>query len=460
MTVKLPTKYLERMEHMLKDEYDDFLDSYKQKRYFALRVNTLKVSVDIFKEIFPYDLSPVPWCDTGFYYDGKNKPGKHPYHAAGLYYIQEPSAMAVAEAVGIRPGDKVLDLSAAPGGKSTQAAAELNGGGLLVANEISPQRVVSLTENIERMGIKNAVVLNEDPANLCKVFRGYFDKIIVDAPCSGEGMFRKDPEVCYTWSEGTVKSMSRIQLGILNTASQMLKVGGCMSYSTCTFSPEEDEMVVEQFLKENKDFELIDMPVKKYFDSGRPEWAGGSIDISKTARLWPHKIMGEGHFIAVFRRKDGDALKTREKRYSAKINKITDYINFEKEYLNIGLDKDKIYVSENKVYYTSGAFPDITGLRTVRYGWYLGDMKKSRFEPSHALAMGLTQGDVRLNINLDYKNQNGDVYAYLRGQELNSDMKGYKGWALVDVDGYGLGWAKVSEGRVKNHYPKQLRIDW
>ncbi|WP_026485839.1 RsmF rRNA methyltransferase first C-terminal domain-containing protein [Caldanaerobius polysaccharolyticus] len=461
----LPDAYLKRMKELLGNEYNDFIQSYYSERCYGLRVNTSKVAVEDFARIFPHELQRVPWCPTGFYYEKGIKPGKHPYHAAGLYYVQEPSAMAVVEALSPQPGEVVLDISAAPGGKATHIANKIGEKGLLVANEINPLRARALVENIERLGIKNAVVLNNSPDSLLHSFKNFFDKIVVDAPCSGEGMFRKDPEVCYSWSEGMVRSCSRTQIRILEVAADLLKPGGLMSYSTCTFSPEENEQVISQFLKRRPDFELIDVPVSRLFSRGRPDWGDGNPQLAKCMRLWPHRIRGEGHFIAILKKLESDDIRYTGNKSNSRMLKTGDarlqfFYDFCRETMAKPFDDGRIVTIGDDVYQVPDLLPDLRNLKVLRYGWHLGQLKKGRFEPSHAMALSLRFNDVLRYVDLESDGE--AVMNYLRGQpiELSGDMAREKGWLLVCVDGFALGWGKVAGGIFKNHYPKGLRIDW
>lgn len=460
VTVVLPDGYIAKMKSLLGNEYEEFIQSYDSERCYGLRVNTSKISVEDFLKIFPYELKPIPWCESGFYYRKDVKPGKHPYHAAGLYYIQEPSAMAVVEAVSPQPGDVVLDISAAPGGKTTQIANKIGEKGLLISNEINPLRAKALVENIERFGIRNTIVLNESPERLLNSFRGFFDKVIVDAPCSGEGMFRKDPEVCYSWSEGMVKSCSKTQARILDVVFELLKPGGLLSYSTCTFSPEENEQVIDEFLKKHPEFELIDVAVSRFFSPGRPDWNDGNPELSKCMRLWPHKIEGEGHFIAVLKKLDGDDIKYSNKKIKTNTSKLEYFYDFCKDALVKPEDMDNITIVGDEVYMLPDFLPNLRGLKVLRYGWYLGQLKKARFEPSHAMALGLRKSDVVRCVDL--KSDSEEVLDYLRGQTIGIPESLYRksGWSLVCVDGFPLGWCKIAGGNFKNHYPKGLRINW
>ena len=484
----LPEKFLERMQNMLGEEYPAFLESLSGKRYRALRLNPLKTRIQEGKEKLPFTLSPVPWTKNGFYYEEEEQPGKHPYHEAGLYYIQEPSAMAPvpclmeerasvaaiperqeehvsAAAIPERQeepisaaaipeqqeepvsSERILDLCAAPGGKSTQIAEYMRGRGMLITNEIHPQRAKILSENIERMGISNAIVLNETPESLSKRFIAFFDRILVDAPCSGEGMFRKNDNAGEEWSEENVALCAERQDGILDCAATMLKPGGRLVYSTCTFAPAEDEGSVSRFLETHPDFCL-----------------------EKEERLMPHKIKGEGHFLAVLHREGGQlsSAATAGTEKSLTLKDCREFLDFAKEALTIPaeeLTEGKILLRFGEQLYLAPAeTPSLRGLKVLRPGLHLGTVKKNRFEPSHALALFLKKEQVVNGINLA-----GDgtaVRKYLEGQTLTigagcdvemADAALPKGWCLVCVDGYSLGWGKAAGAVLKNHYPKGLR---
>jgi len=452
--IHLPEDFKQKMKMLMQDEYDAFIRSYDCPKYSALRVNTLKVSIDEFKKLSPFKLEPIEWVEEGFYFDTEDFPGKHAFHFAGLFYIQEPSAMAVARVLDAQPGEKILDLCAAPGGKSTQIACAMQGEGLLVSNEIIPSRAAILAENMERFGVKNAVIVNESPDRLAGVLAGFFDKILVDAPCSGEGMFRKEPAACSEWSEEAPLACSKRQLKILNEAVKMLKPGGKLVYSTCTFSPEENEGVIEQFLQSHADFELCDTPYMDSMDHGRPGWVNGREELKKCIRIWPHKQKGEGHFIALLQKKAESVEAPNHIRMKEnKEPKANIYYEFEKENLNCKLGNRFVSFGDN-LYLVSENLFDCKGLKVIRPGLHLGMVKKNRFEPSHALAMVLKKKDyVRF---VDYSSNDSEIIAYLKGEVLNTDVG--KGWTGVLVDGFPLGWGKSVDGVLKNHYPKGLRI--
>ena len=291
----LPEKYINNMKDLLGDEYEEYISSFSEPRLYGLRVNTAKISVEDFLKISPFKLTPIPWISNGFYYSEEDKPAKHPYYFAGLYYLQEPSAMTPAYVLPVESGDKVLDLCAAPGGKSTELGAKLKGTGLLVSNDISASRAKALLKNIEVFGLGNVLVTCEYPEKLKERFSGFFDKILVDAPCSGEGMFRKDSKLIKSWESQGPEYFAPIQKGILKAAADMLKEGGYLLYSTCTFSKEEDEDNIFEFLNEREDFELEHIYEYEGFVRG--------YGMEDAIRLFPHHLKGEGHFVALLRKK-------------------------------------------------------------------------------------------------------------------------------------------------------------
>lgn len=450
--MELPQDFKDRMQKMLATEFDAFLQSYEEERAQSLRVNTLKISKEDFISLSPFQLRGVPWVSEGFYYTIGDRPGKHPYHEAGLYYIQEPSAMAVAALAGVKPGERVLDLCAAPGGKTTQLAAALQGKGLLVSNEIHPARAKILAQNVERMGISNAIVTNETPQLLAKRLPEFFDRIVVDAPCSGEGMFRKDEEAQSHWSIQNVGRCAQRQAEILQCAARMLRPGGTLVYSTCTFAPEENEGSISTFLSENPDFGIKKITAYEGFMPGRPEWADALPDVANTFRLWPHRLEGEGHYVAVLQ-KWGDSLPREiiEKLPTIAPSAWQLYKQFAKENLVHRPQGFPVLFGE-QLYLMSYPLP-LKGMKVLRAGLHLGTCKKNRFEPSHALALALKAEAVRHSCNL--KSGDSRIKAYLKGETIC--IEGEKGWQLVCIDGYPLGWGKLSGNILKNHYPKGLR---
>ena len=441
----IPEAFTLRMKRLLCEDYDAFLESFNRPRAVGLRLNPLKTNTP--PDLSQFALAPVPWEPYGYYYDPETRPGKSPYHEAGLYYLQEASAMAPAALLDPQPGERVLDLCAAPGGKSTQLAGRMQGRGFLVCNEIHPKRAKILASNIERLGISNALVLNEHPQRLEARFAGYFDKILVDAPCSGEGMFRKEEAAVTDWSEDTVAMCARRQAEILHSAAQMLRPGGRLVYSTCTFAPEENEGRVSAFLHTHPEFsvERINAP---WFSPGRPDWIQDPAPgLEATFRLWPHKLLGEGHYCAVLR-KAGDEPGT-ELAQEAPAKSPKELDSFCRE-TNAALPEGKIVLFGQNVYLAPEEMPSLKGLRVLRSGLELGELLKNRFGPAHAWALWQTE----LKNTVSYPEASEQILRYLAGDVLPCETQG---WTLVQVDGLSLGWAK-GDGRIlKNHYPKALR---
>lgn len=459
----LPSDFIRKMQLLLNSEWEDFKTCYENNKYQALRFNPLKkgISPDIYPELLSKlsipDRTPVPWADHAYYYPDTAHPGKHPWHEAGLYYIQEPSAMSAAALLAPEPGDRVLDLCAAPGGKSTQLAAYLNQTGLLVANEIHPARCKILSQNMERLGISNAIVTNEDSFALAARFPEYFDKIMVDAPCSGEGMFRKNPEAASEWSLANVKNCAARQSEILDNAAEMLVPGGKIVYSTCTFSPEENEQVIASFLEQHPEFELIQKDVPE-FDHGRPDWANHMPQLAFTFRLWPHHLHGEGHFAAILQKKGSSPAHASGKTAGLKDkNQLRLWQEFASTVLTPEikdfLQQGSLILFGDQLYRLPEDAPSLEQLKVLRAGLHLGTFKKNRFEPSHALALFLGSGDVKTSLSLSLTDPSTTMF--FNGETIDCDTQ--KGWCLVCIEGFSAGWGKASGGILKNHYPKGLR---
>lgn len=452
----LPQSFIEKMNSLLKEEAEAFFDTYKRPKASGLRLNPLKVSQEQWETISPSPLEKIPFAKNGFYYDPENsQPGKHPYHAAGLYYIQEPSAMFVANQLCPAPGERVLDLCAAPGGKTTQLAGMMENSGLLVANEINSKRAKALSENIERMGITNTIVTNENPEKLSAHFEGYFDKILVDAPCSGEGMFRKDEEAIRFWSEEHVDSCARQQKDILQAAYKMLKEDGILVYSTCTFSPEENEQTIERFLDQFPDMELMEIEKANGVAPGVPEWSKSRQEsLVKTARLWPHHLNGEGHFTARLKKNGAQASSGPAPfRSNVSSSQLKDF----REFSSHALEDHSflhLFLAGKQLYSLPAEAFDLRGIKVVRAGLHLGEFKKNRFEPNHALALAAIGPLARSTYNLDSHGQ--EWFHYLEGGTIQTGQD--RGWILLTIDGFPLGWGKEAKGTIKNFYPKGLRI--
>lgn len=425
----LPIAFLDRMRAQLGDEYDAFLDSLQRPRAVALRFNPLKGE----RPGLPFVGEPVPWEPEGFYYDPEARPGLHPYHEAGVYYLQEASAMSAVALLNPQPGEKICDLCAAPGGKTTQIAGRLMGEGFLLCNEVNPKRAKILSRNIERMGVANAMVTNEYPNVLAQRFPDFFDRVLVDAPCSGEGMFRKEEAAVTDWSPETVEMCARRQTEILDSAAKLVRPGGRLVYSTCTFAPQEDEEAVAAFLERHPEFvpEAVEAPW--FTPAGAGCW-----------RMWPHKLLGEGHFGAVLRRMDGEAEDTAIPS-GEKLPK--QWEQFAKE-LGIRLPQGKAVSFGENLFWAPAELPDIRRLKVLRPGLELGTVKKDRFEPAHALALWLRECKNEVSLNEE------DTAKYMHGEVLPSAVKG---WCLIKTGSYSLGWAKGDGRQLKNHYPKGLR---
>lgn len=458
--MNLPESFTNRIKTQLGDEYDAYMNCLDQGMHHGLRVNTNKISVEDFLKISPFELKPVPWTTNGFYYDDKAcTPSKHPYYYAGLYYIQEPSAMAPASILPVEDGDVVLDICAAPGGKSTELAAKLRGTGFLISNDISNSRAKALLKNLELFGIGNMCVVSEAPNKLSTKFYQTFDKILIDAPCSGEGMFRKSQSMVTAWENNGVELFAGLQRGILNEVVKMLKPGGTMLYSTCTFSPEENEQSIEYLLSLDDTLELVEVPKYPGFCNGNPAWGKtGNTELEKCARLWPHHIEGEGHFVALIHKKEEEQTQVFQSwiHRGCKIDK-----NAEEFLAHVSSDAGirSAYIEENngRLYYMAERMPDVSGLRMLRQGLFLGEIKKNRFEPSQSLAMYLSQGQFDNEVNLTSSDDR--VIRYLKGETIEaSDQKIKNGYVLVLADGYPLGWAKNTNGTLKNKYLSGWRM--
>ncbi len=470
----LPDSFSERMKQQLGDEYADYLSSFRQKCYNGIRINTRKLEPEVFEKISPFGLRPIPWVKNGYYIDA-DKPGAHPYYYAGLYYVQEPSAMTPASLLPVVPGDRVLDLCAAPGGKSTELAARLKGKGVLVSNDISNSRAKALLKNLELFGADNILVVSEAPNKLVDYFPEYFDKILVDAPCSGEGMFRKSPAIMKNWEQYGTEYYHKLQLEILPQAIKMLKPGGYLLYSTCTFSPEENEGSIQTVLDAYPELSVVsaietngitsDGRDFSGFSYGHPEWVDhGNVELSKTLRLWPHRLEGEGHFIALLQK--GETLSEHEKlpedcksnsRNHSELNNRTGkppVLSEETEQflatLKRSIPTERLYLQEERLFLLPELDVNTKGLRILRSGLFLGEMKKKRFEPSQALActLKIEEYDNCYSLAAD----DPDVIKYLKCETIEAKHDCKDGWVLVCVDKYPLGWAKHADKSLKNRY--------
>lgn len=456
---QLPEAFLLKMQELLGEEFGQYLESFKEEWKPGLRVNTLKLSPGELAELVPWNLEPVPWADNGFYYDGTLdgevlRPSKHPAYYAGLYYLQEPSAMTPAAMLPVVPGDRVLDLCAAPGGKSTELASKLKGRGMLVSNDISYSRARALLKNLELAGAANICVTSEAPEKLAGVWPEFFDKILVDAPCSGEGMFRRDEDMVKDWNEKGPEYYVPIQRQILSQAAAMLRPGGYMLYSTCTFSVEEDEENVAYVLEEFPQMQLCCLDLDKV------PGACGGFGLSGCMRLFPHRLKGEGHFLALMRKKGGDdgGKEILPPMDSGTARKRVRAVEKEKE-LDAFLrqsgaewDYGRIVIHQDNVYYLPEGLAWNLPLRFLRTGLFLGELKKGRFEPSQALAMSMKAGQFPNTVS--FPGGDSRVLRYLKGEtiSLEGDEGPVKGWCLAAMEGFPLGWAKGTGMSLKNKY--------
>ena len=434
--MQFPSDFIEKYNNLLGDEAKDFFASFDQEAVSAYRTNPLKKQQKDFPDVIP----ETPW---GHY--GKIS-GKSADHATGLVYSQEPAAQMVAQVAAPAKGSRVLDLAAAPGGKSTHLLSYLDNTGLLVSNEINPKRSKILVENIERFGARNVVVTNTSADKLAKVFKNYFDTIVFDGPCSGEGMFRKDPDAIQYWHKEYPSELAQLQKDILSDGLKMLAPGGQLIYSTCTWSPEENEGVVAWILENYPDLELVAIP----------KWNGMSdgIDFPETARMYPHHFKGEGQFVAKFQDKRIPE-QTRIKEGKSNLNKEQKQLweDFAKKHLKTDLD-GLLQVFGDNLYLLPKGLPDLSKVKTARNGLQLGVFKKKRFEPSFALGIALTSDEVVSSIELTQ-----DQFAqYVSGNVVTLDQAQPNGWYQLLVDGNGFGFAKIVGNTVKNYYPKGLRF--
>ena len=467
----LPQSFLDSMKEILGEDYEAFLAGFDGQRQYGLRVNTLKMNLEEFERIAPFHLKKVPWISNGYFYEAEDAPAKHPFYSAGLYYLQEPSAMTPASRLKVQPGERVLDLCAAPGGKATELGAALQGEGLLVANDINTARARALLRNLELFGISNSFVTNEPPHVLAERFPEFFHKIMVDAPCSGEGMFRKNPAVVDSWQEKGPEYFSKLQREIIVQAADMLLPGGMMFYSTCTFSPLENEKTITHLLKERPDMEVIPMEDYEGFAEGLTSYRGEVFDESckLCRRIWPHKMPGEGHFMALLHKKNGTQQQVQQTVSQSSIwwekckglNKeqkaaAEDFFS----HVNIAYDEKRIDVRGDNLYYLPAPKYDGRGLHFLRNGLFMGEFKKKRFEPSQPFALALHAQD--FDQVLDFPADDERLSRYLRGETLDvSDLiageKKRKGWQLVMVAGHPLGFGKLLNNNLKNKYPAGWR---
>lgn len=478
--MKLPEEFSKRMKAVLEDS-DSFFESFDKEPLKGIRLNKMKVDPEKYDEVCSRitgnTCEKVSWCDCGFYADAG---GNDSYYHAGVFYPQEPSAMLPAQVLGVKAGDKVLDLCAAPGGKACRIGEELNGTGLLVANEINADRAKALLRNIERTGIYNAVILNEDPKNMEDKLEGFFDKILIDAPCSGEGMFRRDPNATKSWEKFGPSACVPVQSSILDSASRMLKAGGEIVYSTCTFCMDEDENMIVDFMKRHPVYEVISHPeISGVSHMGEDGILPGSM------RIWPHLSRGDGHF-CVHLRKTADEeyehietdslpkrIKKRDDNFTYNISREV-MLRFMKEILTEDAFRDfkkrtsTDYVLHNgKIHLLPVDEHVFDGLKAVKLGFFPGEVKQTTMEhiftPSHSLALSLTSDKLRPECVLSLSRDDSRISKYLKGETVSltdeeADRLIKKGTIIIAVDSFPLGFGKMTGRQIKNMYPKAWRI--
>lgn len=480
MKPELPAAFEKRMKEMLGEEYEAYLESYQNPRQYGLRINPLKAEAKELVEKAGFHLKAIPWTKEGFFYEQEDQPARHPFYDAGLYYLQEPSAMTPASRLPVKPGERVLDLCAAPGGKATALGAALQGKGVLVANDISNSRAKALLKNLEVFGIPNAFVTNEIPGNLAQRFEGFFDKVLIDAPCSGEGMFRKDPAVVKTWDEERPEYFAKLQRDILINGVKMLRPGGLLLYSTCTFAPVENEGSISWILEQCPQMQLLDIEPYEGFSAGNPKWGNGNSELKKCVRIWPHKMDGEGHFLALLkkdgtedreqyeevacRKKGGRKTEQRGKK-GVRGGQTAGLDKKSREILETFFDDsswkpdwEKTELRGGKVYQIPELPEQLAGIHFLRNGLYMGEMKKNRFEPSQQLAMALKKEMYAGTLSLKVEDER--IARYLKGETIlvePGEASREEGWILVCVEDYPLGWGKLVQGVVKNKYASGWR---
>ena len=454
----MPMEYFEQRERaLLGDRFDVLYAAPQETAERGVTVSALRSSPEQFAAKADFPLEASPFCKAAFVVhqpdDLKFRPGRHPYHHAGVFYSQEPSASSAAPLLGVQPGMRVLDMCAAPGGKSSQLAAALQGRGVLVSNEYVAARADILKSNLERMGVPNAVVLNEAPARIADALPEFFDRVLVDAPCSGEGMFRKEKKMVKAWEEHGPEFFSKIQRSIVTQAAQMLRPGGMLLYSTCTFSPEENEQTIEYLLQEYPEFKICEMEGYEGFADGMPQVTESkNPELEKTVRIFPHRMKGEGHFLALLQKgeKQEEGKRLPE---SGKNKKLPEELEEFLGHIDRKFESSRMDLRGEKVYYMPEGLPTLRGIRFLRTGLLMGELKKNRFEPSQALAMNLKKEEYDQVIDLPLEDER--VMKYLKGETLDVEdlvKPKDKGWYLICVDGYPLGFGKLVNQMLKNKY--------
>ncbi|HAT54886.1 MAG TPA: RNA methyltransferase [Lactobacillus sp.] len=451
--MQLPAGFAEKYATLMdKAEQTAFLASFNQPIHQGFRINPLKAN----PKPTGVTLTDPTGIPTGYY---GHVSGHTPAHTTGTVYNQEPSATYVGAVVDANPGERILDLCAAPGGKSTQIAAGLNQQGLLITNEIFAKRAAVLAENMERFGVSNTIVLNETPAHIAAQLPRFFDKVVVDAPCSGEGMFRKDPDAIQYWTPDYPVECATRQREILTEAVKMVQPGGQLIYSTCTFAPEEDEQMMSWLIHTFPEFELLPLPDLPGLEAARPAWANNDEEVSKAGRLFPHHMNGEGHFIAKLMRKATDAsVKTKLKpaqlpRPERSATQL--WRDFESQHFTQPITREAgLTVFGTQLYAVPALTPDLGKLKILRPGLHLGTLKKNRFEPAFALALAIHPDQYQPTVSLN----ESQWAAFVHGDTVTLTTPQENGWTLATIDGNGIGFGKVVGQTLKNGYPKGLRF--
>ncbi len=447
--MNLPERYCQEMRRLLGEQYEAYLESFQEEPAAGLRVNCRKTDPETFQKMSSLDLRPVPWIYNGFYYEGAVSAARHPHYFAGLYYIQEPSAMTPASRLPVEPGDHVLDLCAAPGGKATELGARLQGKGYLLANDISASRGAALLKNLEMAGIPNVFVTSETPARLAEAYPEEFDKILVDAPCSGEGMFRRDPRMAAHWAESGPSTYTGVQAEILEQACRMLRPGGKMLYSTCTFSPEENEKQILRLLERHP--ELSPEPVEPFYE----RFEKGLPGLREAVRIYPHRMRGEGHFLVLLK-KEGGGERERKSLPGETESGLPEAAAEFFGHIRKDLTGQRFLLKKEQLYCLGQDMEIRRGIRYLRTGLLAGSIRKGRFEPYQALAMALRKEE--FDSVLDLPSEDVRTVKYLKGETISLDpAKDGKpgrssGWQLVCTDGYPLGFGKLSGQNLKNKY--------
>ena len=475
--IRLPSAFEERMRRMLGEEYEAYEASFRKPRSFGLCINPSRISPEEFERIVPFEVERIPWIPGGYFYSDQVRPSRCPLYQAGVYYLQDPGAMTPAAYLPVSQDDMVLDLCAAPGGKATAVGNRLGENGFLAANDISIARCRALLRNIELAGIRNAVVTCETPSALAGRFPETFDKVVLDAPCSGEGMFRKDESLLEDWSEEKSRAMAKLQRELIELAYGMIRPGGLLLYSTCTFAPEEDEGTVGSLLKNHPEAETLPFPAVEGFVPGNSAFADGEPAVRNCVRIYPHRMRAEGQFMALIRKggiKAGSLPEEQKgRKTTAKSGKRTDkkavelITGFFREAGISGLsgfppDWARLEIRDGKVYYLPAVhgsrIPEqkLQGLHFLRYGLHLGELRKNRFEPSQPLALALRRKDFTKALSFGLEDER--LKRYLAGESIQTENSGESGYTLICGGGFPLGFGKQTGNQIKNKIPAGWRI--